>query len=85
MHFSYFTVNLATLYIIILPEPNIQVHYCDHALSVDRPLSVVNCSYFHFFSETAERNSTKLDMKQDHIFVFFFFTNQKTIAAPASD
>ena len=54
------------------PEPKAQVHYCDHALSVVRP-SVVRPSVrpsltlhiFNFFPETAERNSTKLDRKQD--------------------
>ena len=54
------------------PEPKAQVHYCDHALSVVRP-SVVRPSVrpsltfhiFNFSSETAERNSTKLDKQQD--------------------
>ena len=55
------------------PEPKAQVHYCDHALSVVRRPSVRRPSVrpsltFHIFdfsSETAERNSTKLDRKQD--------------------
>ena len=52
------------------PEPKAQVHYCDHALSVvRRPSSVRRPSLtfhiFNFSSETAERNSTKLDRKQD--------------------
>ena len=53
------------------PEPKAQVHYCDHALSVVRPsvcLSVVRPLTFYtfdFFSETAGRNSKKLDRKQD--------------------
>ena len=38
------------------------VHYCDHALSVRRPLTF---HIFNFSSETDERNSTKLDRKQD--------------------
>ena len=49
-----------------------QVHCCDHVLSV-HPSSLT----FHIFdfSETAERNSTKLDRKQDpnilyHVCVF---------------
>ena len=48
-------------------EPKAQVHYCDRALSVFRPSSVRPSLTFHifdFFSETAERNSTKLDRKQ---------------------
>ena len=40
------------------------MHYCDHELSVVRP-SVVNFLIFDFFSAIAERNSTKLDRKQD--------------------
>ena len=50
------------------PEPKAQLHYCDHALSVVRPSSVRPSLTFHIFdfsSETAERNSTKLDKKQD--------------------
>ena len=57
---------------ISAPEPKAQVHYCDHALSVVRRpsvcLSVCPSLTFHifdFFSKTAERNSTKLDRKQD--------------------
>ena len=45
-------------------EPKAQVHYCDHAVSVVRRLSIVNFHIFDF-PETAERNSTKLDWKQD--------------------
>ena len=40
------------------------MHYCDHALSVVRPSSLT-FHIFDFSSETAERNSTKLDRKQD--------------------
>ena len=55
------------------PEPKAQVHYCDHALSVVRRPSVclsvrrpsLTFHIFDFSSETAERNSTKLDRKQD--------------------
>ena len=50
------------------PEPKAQVHYCDYTLSVVQPSVVCPSLTFHicvFFSETAERNSTKLDMKQD--------------------
>ena len=68
------------------------MHYCDHALSgVCRP-SVRPSSTFHIFdfsSETAERNSTKLDKKQDlNVFyqVCVFRTNQKNkMATLASD
>ena len=51
------------------PEPKAQVSYCHSALSVVRPSVVcpasVNLNIFDFSSETAERNSTKLDRKQD--------------------
>ena len=54
------------------PERKAQVHYCDHALSIRRPSvcpSVRRPSLtFHIFdfsSETAERNSTNLDRKQN--------------------
>ena len=59
------------------PEPKAQVSYCHSAPSVvrpsvrpsvRRPSSVrpsVNFHIFNFSSETAERNSTKLDRKQD--------------------
>ena len=33
-------------FIFSAPEPKAQVHYCDHALSVVRPSSVVNFSHF---------------------------------------
>ena len=50
------------------PELKAQVHYCDHALSVVHRPSVRPSLTFHIFdfsSETAERNSTKRDRKQD--------------------
>ena len=53
------------------PEPKAQVHYCDHALSVVLPSSVVrrlSSLTFHIFdfsSKTADQNSMKLDRKQD--------------------
>ena len=52
----------------------LKVHCCDHALSVRR-LSSLTFNTFDFFSETAKRNSTKLDKKQDlnvlyQVFVF---------------
>ena len=46
------------------PEPKAQVSYCHSAPSVVRP-SGVNFHIFDFSSETAERNLTKLDRKQD--------------------
>ena len=122
------------------PEPKAQVHYCDHALSVVRPSSVVNFSHFRlllwnrwtefnetwqearsqrplpslffffgpigktrwppwpligwdifdFSSETAKRNATKLDRKQDlnvlYQVCFFFRADWKNkMAALASD
>ena len=45
------------------PEPKAPVHYCDHALSVVRPSLTFHI--FDFSSETAERNSQRLDRKQD--------------------
>ena len=45
------------------PEPKAKVSYCHSAPSVVRPS--VNFHIFDFSSETAERNSTKLDRKQD--------------------
>ena len=51
------------------PEPKAQVSYCHGAPSVVRPSvrpsSGVNFHIFDFSSEPAERNSTKLDRKQD--------------------
>ena len=52
------------------PEPKAQVSYCHSAPSVVRLSSVVcrpsvNFHIFDFSSATAERNSTKLDRKQD--------------------
>ena len=67
------------------------MHYCDHALFVVR-LSVCPSLTFHifdFFSETAERNSTKLDKKQDlnalyQVCVFRAYWKNK-MATPTSD
>ena len=74
------------------PEPKAQVSYCHSApsvihLSVRRPS--INFHIFHFSSETAERNSTKLDRKQDlnalyHVCVFRADRKNK-MAALASD
>ena len=50
--------------LVIAPEPKAQVHYCDHALSASQPSSLT-FYIFDFSSETADRNSTKLDRKQD--------------------
>ena len=48
------------------PEPKAQVSYCHSAPSIVRPSSSsVNFHIFDFSSETVERNSTKLDRKQD--------------------
>ena len=70
------------------PEPKAQVHYCDHALSVVRPSSLT-FHIFDFFSETAKRNSTKLDRKQDLNVLYkvcVFRTDRKNkMAALASD
>ena len=68
------------------PEPKAQVHYCDHALSAIHPSLTFHISNF---SETAERNSTKLDRKQDlNVFyqVCVFLADRKNkMAALASD
>ena len=70
------------------------MHYCDHALSVVRRPSSVRLSSltFHIFgfsSETAERNSTKLDRKQDLNVLYkvcvFWADRKNKMAALASD
>ena len=54
-----------------------------------RPSSVVNFSYFRLFFQTAERNSTKLDRKQDlnvlYLVCVFRADRKNKMAAPASD
>ena len=59
----------AFLTLLSSPEPKARVSYCHSAPSVVRPSVVrpsgVNFHIFDFSSETAERNSTKLDRKQD--------------------
>ena len=55
-------IPLEVGYCFSAPEPKAHVHYCDHALSV-RPS--ITFHIFDFFSETTERNSSKLDRKQD--------------------
>ena len=79
------------------PEPKAQVSYCYNAPSVVRvdrktgwpPWPLIGWEIFDFFSETAERKSTKLDRKQD-LNVFYkdcvFRANLKNkMAALASD
>ena len=70
------------------PEPKAQVHYCDHALSVVR-LSLLTFHIFDFSSETIERNSTKLDRKQDLNLLYqvcvFRADRKNKMAATASD
>ena len=70
------------------PEPKAQVSYCHSAPSVVRPSSV-NFHIFDFSSETAERNSTKFDRKQDLNTLYqvcVFRADQKNkMAALASD
>ena len=57
--------------------------------SVVRPSVVVNFHIFDFSSETAERNSTKLDRKQDLNILYqvcvFRADRKNKMAAPASD
>ena len=80
------------------PEPKAQAHYCDHALSVVRRPSVgrpsvrrpsLTFQIFDFSSETAERNSTKLDRKQDVNVLYqvcvFWADRKNKMAALASD
>ena len=76
------------------PEPKAQVHYCDHALSVVRRPSVRRPSsltfhIFDFSTETAERNSMKLDRKQDLNVLYkvcvFGADRKNKMAALASD
>ena len=75
------------------PEPKAQVSYWHSAPSVVRPSfcrpSVVNFHIFNFSSETAERNSTKLDRKQDLKVLYqvcvFRADRKNKMAALASD
>ena len=75
------------------PEPKARVSYCHSAPSVVRPSvrrpSGVNFHIFDFSSETAERNSTKLDRKQDltalYQFCVFRANSKNKMAALASD
>ena len=80
------------------PEPKAQVHYCDHVLSVVRRPSVrpsvvrpssLTFHIFDFFSETTERNSTKLQRKQDLNILYqvcvFRADRKNKMAALASD
>ena len=80
------TQNIVTIF--SAPEPNAQVHYCDHALSVVRRPSLT-FHIFDFFSETAKQNSTKLDRKQELNVLYqvcVFRADQKNkMAALASD
>ena len=63
------------------------MHYCDNALSVIRPSLTFHI--FDFSSETAERNSTKLDRKQDLNVLYqvcvFRADRKNKMAALASD
>ena len=77
------------------PEPKAQVHYCDHALSVVCLSSVVRrpssltFHIFDFFSETTERNLTKLYRKVDLNILYqvcvFRADRKNKMAALASD
>ena len=62
-------IQLWTKSVFSSPEPKARVSYCHSAPSVVRPSVVrpsgVNFHIFDFSSETAERNSTRLDRKQD--------------------
>ena len=65
------------------------MHHCDHALSVVPPSSVVNFSHFDISSETTDKNSTKLDRKQDLNVLYqvcvFRVDRKNKMAALASD
>ena len=95
-------VNIRNECLFSAPEPKAQVHYCDHKLSVVRRLSVrpsvirpssvcpsLTFHIFDFSSDTAERNSRKLDRKQDINILYqvcVFRADQKNkMAALASD
>ena len=64
------------------------MHFCDHALSVVRPSSLT-FHIFEFSSETATRNLTKLDRKQDLNVLYqvcvFRADRKNKMAALASD
>ena len=64
LFYLYYRSRFCRSYVLFsAPEPKAQVHSCDHTLSIVRPSSLT----FHIFkisSETAERNTTKLDRKQ---------------------
>ena len=87
-----YSISYSWRFLFSAPEPKAQVHYCDHALSVVCPSvrpsvrpSVVNFHIFDFFSETAERNSTTLDRKQDLIILYqvcVFRADQKKDGRP---
>ena len=69
------------------PEPKAQVHYCDHVLSVVRP--VLTFHIFDFSSETTEQNSTKLDRKKERNILYqvcvFWVDRKNKMATLASD
>ena len=71
------------------PEPKAQVSYCHSAPSVVRRRPSVNFHIFNFFSETVERNTTKVDRRQDLNTLYqvcVFQTDRKNnMAAPVSD
>ena len=74
-------------FIFSAPEPKAQVHYFDHVLYVVCPSLTFHI--FNFSSKTTERNSTKLDRKQDlnllyQVYVFQADRENK-MAALASD
>ena len=89
-HFNALPVHTESFF--SAPEPKAHVHFCDHALSVVRPSVVRPSLTFHIFdfsSETAERNSTKLDRKQDVNVLYqvcvFRVDRKNKMAALASD
>ena len=54
-------ISVSQTHLFSAPEPKAQVHYCDHALSAVRR----SHSNFQLLLQTVERNSTRLDRKQD--------------------
>ena len=72
------------------PEPNAQVYYCDHTLSVVRP-SVVRRSLFTFLTSPLNPlNGNQLNLTGSKISMFstkfvFFGPIEKKMAALASD
>ena len=84
-----FVIGLSLISSLSAPEPKLKCTNVVRRPSSDHRPSVVNFPIFDIFSESAERNSTKRDRKQDLnglYQVFIFHAEQKNkMAAMASD